>query len=189
MSLWTHVCCRILTTTPLPDNFFGKELNLSSSLEEWSYAWNHQEEYLPLGSEGSMIYYKRNGEEKIFYETIIIGSLRDVSNTETLMTWFKDKVKSINDIRILEASFTGDSDATGIEEWRYFSTLNREADFVARYRELKDQGLKQSEIAKSMNRKTPELRRELSEATNLLYKKVGKIFCQAEKERNKPLRG
>ena len=88
MSNWSHVAgiIRIDDIRPLNPNVFdadkliGKELLFTDSSETWDYAFEHPEEYLPLGSEGSLIktvWINPKENDMDAYTVSIFGDLRD----------------------------------------------------------------------------------------------------------------
>ena len=85
-------------------------------LDEWNYAFDHPELYLPLGSEGSLranySYDSTTGE----YEIKIHGNLRDVYNTDWILKWFVDIQEKLNPtlIRVKVAT----DDGFDIQKWK-----------------------------------------------------------------------
>ena len=62
--------------------------------KEWEAYEGHEEEYLPTGSEGSLEYMPcRRSARKTdgMYKYEIAGALRDYSNDEYIVKWFRDK--------------------------------------------------------------------------------------------------
>ena len=129
MSNWSHVAgiIRIDDIRPLNPNIFdadkliGKELLFTDSSETWDYAFEHPEEYLPLGSEGSLIktvWINPKENDMDAYTVSIFGDLRDHHNADEVIEWFKgicDKFKH----RIRNAVITIDNEYNGIKTYTY----------------------------------------------------------------------
>lgn len=129
MSNWSHVAgiIRIDDIRPLNPNVFdadkliGKELLFTDSSETWDYAFEHPEEYLPLGSEGSLIktvWINPKENDMDAYTVSIFGDLRDHHNADEVIEWFKgicDKFKH----RIRNAVITIDNEYNGIKTYTY----------------------------------------------------------------------
>lgn len=105
-------------------SIIGKELIWSeSSDEEWTFAFKHEDLYLPLGSEGSLranySYDPSAGE----YEIKISGNLRDVYGTDWLLDCFKGISKKLNPtlIRVKVAT----DDGFDIQKWKRVKPYNR----------------------------------------------------------------
>ena len=111
MSIWTHVASiiridsfRLLddslskSTKELFLDIFGKECHWESPEEIWIDAENHPENYLPMGSEGSLkmsIWKNPSRSSMAAYTVSIFGDLRDYDDLNAIKTWFKtacDKV-------------------------------------------------------------------------------------------------
>ena len=129
MSNWSHVAgiIRIDDIRPLNPNVFdadkliGKELLFTDSSETWDYAFEHPEEYLPLGSEGSLIktvWINPKENDMDAYTVSIFGDLRDHHDADKVIEWFKnicDKFKH----RIRNAVITIDNEYNGIKTYTY----------------------------------------------------------------------
>ena len=126
MSWWTQVNCEILSPVEIDmDKVFGKKLKFPDSCvppyelykadkkkyeeeydrivqkvkEAWDDYEKNPDEYLPVGSEGSLssTEYKSHGT----YVYHICGSLRDRSDDHEIVKWFQDKfLKWINDNKL-----------------------------------------------------------------------------------------
>lgn len=129
MSNWTHVAAiaRIDHAKFLLKDFqdseldfthiFGKELNWNASIEDWIYAEEHKDEYLPLGSEGTLqMSVWCNPEEYSLarYTVSIFGDLRDHESATEIIDWFKTKLKNLN---VREASIIVENEVYGIKYW------------------------------------------------------------------------
>lgn len=106
MSNWTHVSGVIRidairdedTETPDFDEMFGKEIMYRASSEEWQYAREHPDKYLPFGSEGSLIktvWVNPDVSSVDAYTVTIFGDLRDHDSPDSIVEWFKNKYKEI----------------------------------------------------------------------------------------------
>lgn len=98
----------------------GKELIWGeSSDDEWTFAFKHEELYLPLGSEGSLranySYDSTTGE----YEIKIHGNLRDVYNTDWILKWFVDIREKLNP-KLIRVKIATD-DGFDIQKWKRVS--------------------------------------------------------------------
>jgi len=118
MGHWTQVSLEVITSNPLPENFFGKELHdkhlpWNMPIEEkakvwakekamWDYAYAHEDEFLPIGEGDTLSYikesvyypYKLCGEPMMAYRTVIAGAINEYVE-EDVIEWFKNKCKSI----------------------------------------------------------------------------------------------
>ena len=105
MSNWTHVAGVIriddlrFDETKIPDfdKIFGKALR-------WEDDWPEdielkKEEYLPLGSEGSLemsVHVNEDIQCMAAYVVTIFGDLRDHDSPDEIINWFKEKCDLIN---------------------------------------------------------------------------------------------
>ena len=92
-------------------------------LDEWNYAFDHPELYLPLGSEGSLranySYDSTTGE----YEIKIHGNLRDVYNTDWILKWFVDIREKLNP-KLIRVKIATD-DGFDIQKWKRVSPCSK----------------------------------------------------------------
>lgn len=102
MSIWTHVAAIVrINDLRLNDDdvldfekIFGKQLRFDDYGEIWDYAYDHPDEFLPLGSEGSLTMSVWINPDKSFvaaYTVSIFGDLRDYDNPNKIVEWFKEK--------------------------------------------------------------------------------------------------
>lgn len=101
MSYWTYVngTVRIDSEKKISDKdfeqIFGKICIWDSPQEVWDDWENHREDYLPMGSEGSLIYRPRlmtripNSNYPYRYKVKICGNLRSFSNWHIIYNWIK----------------------------------------------------------------------------------------------------
>lgn len=108
MSVWTHVAgiVRIDDLQFLGQTdwlaYFGKECLYSDSGEVWKDADEHPDEYLPMGSEGSLrssIWKNPDPHSMAAYTVMIFGDLRDYCTSNTIVDWFKKKLEGIPLVR------------------------------------------------------------------------------------------
>lgn len=102
MSNWTHVAaifrvdglCRDYNFTEM----FGKELNWNDSMDKWIEAEEHPEQFLPLGSEGSLnmsVWENPDSSCLAAYTVSVFGDLRDHDSIDEIINWFNEKCKGI----------------------------------------------------------------------------------------------
>lgn len=127
MSIWTHcegAMCIIGTDEGLSrvDKLIGKELRYDSTQEEWDYALEHRDEYMPFGTEGSVHLRKTrkrkpvkslySDEQRFKKHYIFVGNLRNYANGSEVIKWFSDLVYSVqqfpNCCTVVEARFEAD---------------------------------------------------------------------------------
>lgn len=114
MSNWTHVSAVfrvddwgiLFGGKPFDfDEIFGKEViwnddNFHEFCEEMKYASDHQDEYLPLGSEGSLhksVWTNQDTSAVAKYTVTVWGDLRDHDSIEEIEKWFKDSCAKIKE--------------------------------------------------------------------------------------------
>ena len=77
---------------------FGKELNSNDSIDKWWESQEHPEQFLPLGSEGSLkmsIWENPDYFCVAAYTVSIFGDLRDHNSIDEIINWFDEKCKGI----------------------------------------------------------------------------------------------
>lgn len=129
MSNWTHVAAiaRIDHAKFLLKDFqdneldfthiFGKELGWYAPIEDWIYAEKHEDEYLPLGSEGTLhmsVWSNPDECSLARYTVSIFGDLRDHESATEIIDWFKTKLKNLN---VREASIIVENEIYGVKYW------------------------------------------------------------------------
>lgn len=118
MSIWSHVAAIVRVDDlrglgvdePDWDDIFGKECLLESPSEVWDEADEHPERYLPMGSEGSLrksVWVNPDQSSMDSYTVSIFGDLRDHTDVDGLINWFKDIVT--NKVWTRQASITIDN--------------------------------------------------------------------------------
>lgn len=130
MSNWTHVAAIFRVDhfgfpheEPLDfDKIFGKECLYHSSQDLWDEAEKHPEEFLPMGSEGSL--HKSVWENPdhgciAAYTVSVFGDLRDHDSLDDIIEWFN---KTCEKLWIRQAVVTVDN------EWYGSRTLNYKED-------------------------------------------------------------
>lgn len=127
MSCWLHVAgvMRIDSIRvgddyqdPDFDEIIGKECYYDDE-EIWDDQEKHPEKYLPMGSEGSLTKSVWINPDKSCcdaYTVTIFGDLRDESNAEKIITWFKEKCKQV---WVRNAVITVSGGYEGIKTWTY----------------------------------------------------------------------
>ena len=133
MSNWTHVAgivrldavrCLRSHDDPLFDKMFGKECLYNSPSDVWRDYEDHPDDYLPMGSEGSLhksVWINPDKGEMAAYTVSIFGDLRDHDSTAEIIEWFKEKCKSVlkYDCWIRNAVITAENEWGGTETWTY----------------------------------------------------------------------
>ena len=128
MSNWTHVAgivrvdsIRCIMPEPNWKKIFGKELHYEDDIEIWKDAENNPDDYLPMGSEGSLemtIWENPSINDCFSYVVSIFGDLRDHDSSEEIIKWFEDKVKN-NGLIIRQAVITVENEVKEILSWTY----------------------------------------------------------------------
>ena len=128
MSNWTHVAgivrvdsIRCFMPEPNWEKIFGKELHYEDDIEIWEDAENNPDNYLPMGSEGSLkitIWENPSINDCFSYAVSIFGDLRDHDSSEEIIKWFEDKVKN-NGLIIRQAVITVENEVKGTLSWTY----------------------------------------------------------------------
>ena len=102
MSNWTHVAAIFRVDALCHDyNFtemFGKELNFNDSIDKWWESQEHPEQFLPLGSEGSLnmsVWENPDSSYLAAYTVSVFGDLRDHNSINEIINWFDEKCKGI----------------------------------------------------------------------------------------------
>lgn len=128
MSNWTHVAGIIRIDDLRLDEekskkdfikIFGNELHFNSSSKEWHRAKEHPEEYLPLGSEGSLemsVWVNEDNSCMAAYTVSVFGDLRDHDNPQSIVDWFKKKCEQL---WIRDATITVRNEINGVVNWTY----------------------------------------------------------------------
>ena len=130
MSNWTHVAgiiriddIRIGNTTPDFDKIIGKECLYESADEAWEDADKHPQDYLPMGSEGSLeksVWINPDRSCIAAYTVSIFGDLRDHDDPNAIIRWFKDKIRELCERFIIrQATITVDNEYNGTENWTF----------------------------------------------------------------------
>ena len=131
MSNWTHVAAifrvdnlgSLCEQEPLDfDKIFGKECLYHSSQDLWDEAEKHPEEFLPMGSEGSLhksVWKNPDLSCMASYTISVFGDLRDHDSPDEIIEWFN---KTCEKLWIRQAVVTVDN------EWYGSRTLNYKED-------------------------------------------------------------
>ena len=107
MSIWTHVAGvarvddlrlgssedEVRKINEYFDKIFGKVLKYEDSSENWDYAESHESEYMPMGSEGSLIksvWINPERDHVAAYTVSVFGDLRDYDEPEKIIEWFTE---------------------------------------------------------------------------------------------------
>ena len=115
MSIWSHVAAIVRVddlrfpgeSEPNWDDIFGKECLFDMHPEVWDDAYEHPEKYLPMGSEGTLqksVWVNPDKSCMAAYTVSIFGDLRDHTDVDGVINWFKDIV--INKVCTRQASIT-----------------------------------------------------------------------------------
>lgn len=99
MSDWTHVAAifrvdgiRAVMPDPDFDAIFGKECLWDSPGETWDDWREHPDEYLPMGSEGTLeksVWVNPDGSYAAAYAVSVFGDLRDYHSVDDVVVWFE----------------------------------------------------------------------------------------------------
>ena len=131
MSYWTHVNCVVrIDSKNKIENFyeiFGKECLWESSNEVWQDAREHPEDYLPIGSEGSLTLTSRlltkvnNSNYPYRYRVIISGALRDFMNWYKIQNWINESNDKLSRIHgaVARIELYATCDALGMFSWTH----------------------------------------------------------------------
>ena len=133
MSNWTHVlgALRIDDIRGLTDMsaetiraIMGKELQYDDPKEKWDDACDHPEEYLPIGSEGSLhleVWENPDVHKMTAYTVTVFGDLRDHDSAEEIIDWFMEKVAKISEASfgVRSAFITVENERNGAKNWTY----------------------------------------------------------------------
>lgn len=100
MSIWTHVAAvfRIDGIQKYGaeldwDKLIGKECLWESDDKVWDDYKKNPQDYLPMGSEGSLqrsVWVNPDGSSLAAYTVTVFGDLRDYSNLDEIVDWFKN---------------------------------------------------------------------------------------------------
>ncbi len=126
MSAWVHVAA-IARIDYLPilnngeeidfDKVFGRECLYDDG--DFEYAAEHEDEFLPMGSEGSLrktVWVNPHKNHADQYTVSIFGDLRDVTNGQWIIDWFK---KKLDDLYVRQATIAVMSDYGEDVTWTY----------------------------------------------------------------------
>ena len=128
MSNWTHVAGIIRMdsfrfngsyTDDYFDKLIGKECLFDSPSNIWDDAEENPDDYLPIGSEGSLqksVWINPNSSSLAAYTISIFGDLRDHDNTDEIIDWFKNKCSKIS---VRQAIITVLNEHNGEKTWSY----------------------------------------------------------------------
>lgn len=129
MSVWSHVAGIIRidafraldggATKEYFDKVFGKEVHYDGDDIEWKNADEHPEEYLPMGSEGSLsmsVWINPNPRHFAAYTVSIFGDLRDHYDPQGIIDWFESKCRNLN---VRNATITVENPLCGTLNWTY----------------------------------------------------------------------
>ena len=130
MSNWTHVAgviriddLRLDNIKPDFEKVFGKTLRFEDDWPE--YDEFKKEEYLPIGSEGSLemsVYVNEDIHCMAAYVVTIFGDLRDHDDPDEIINWFKEKYDFINSSDefiggVRNACIVAENEWNGIRTW------------------------------------------------------------------------
>ena len=128
MSNWTHVAAIIRVDSIRFDNevkdftkIFGKECLFESSEEEWDDAYSHPDNYLPMGSEGSLemsVWVNPDCGCLAAYTVSIFGDLRDHDDPRAIIDWLEKKIRD-NNVLVRNACATVKNELNGTVNWVY----------------------------------------------------------------------
>ena len=125
MSNWTHVAAtfrvdsfRLEKINPEEeksrwDEIFGKECLWDDPLEVWDDQYKNPQDYLPMGSEGTLhksVWINPDLHHMAAYTISIFGDLRDHDSPDEIIEWFRDKCSRLY---IRQAVITVDNELYG----------------------------------------------------------------------------
>ena len=128
MSNWTHVAGIIRMdsvrfnesyTDDYFDKLIGKECLFGSPSNVWDDAEKNPDDYLPMGSEGSLrksVWINPDPSIIAAYTISIFGDLRDHDSTDEIIDWFKNKCSKIS---VRQAIITVLNERNGEKTWTY----------------------------------------------------------------------
>lgn len=131
MSNWTHVagimwldCIRAFGEDPDFDKVIGKECLWESPSSVWRDCESHAEDYLPMGSEGSLyknVWINPCKSEIPSFAVSVFGDLRDHDSPDEIIDWFKEKCRSVEKFHcyVRNAVITAENEINGIRTWAY----------------------------------------------------------------------
>ena len=129
MSNWTHVA-GVMRIDALRfddpydfksyfDDLIGKQCLYNDDERVWKDKDKHPNEYLPMGSEGSLqkhIWINPDKSCLAAYTVTIFGDLRDHDNPQEIVDWFKEKCENLN---IRQATISVDNELNGTINYTY----------------------------------------------------------------------
>ena len=130
MSNWTHVAgviriddLRFDNTTPDFEKLIGKECLFDAPHDLWVDADNHPQDFLPMGSEGTLqksVWINSDTSMSAAYVITIFGDLRDHDDPDAIVRWFKNKVKEIlKTYWVRQATIIVDNECNGSASWSF----------------------------------------------------------------------
>ena len=134
MSNWTHVAAIVrvdgldIDLDKLATYVFGKHCDFYDDMSVWNDQANNPENYLYMGSEGSldMSVWKEPNKDCLCAGTIsIFGDLRDTDSAENVVEWFKKCLEKLSieneDVPawVRQATITADNEWNGTVNWTY----------------------------------------------------------------------
>ena len=130
MSNWTHVAgviriddLRFDNTTPDFEKLIGKECLFNSPHELWEDADKHPQDFLPMGSEGTLrksVWINPDRGHVAAYVVTIFGDLRSHDDPNAIVRWFKGKIKDIlNTNWVRNATIIVDNECNGSASWSF----------------------------------------------------------------------
>lgn len=131
MSNWTHVagimrldCFRGVTETPDFDKMIGKECLWNSPSSVWRNCEEHEDDYLPMGSEGSLqknVWINPETGDLPAFVISIFGDLRDHNSADEIIEWFEQKCKTVekHGCYVRNAVITAENEWIGAKTWTY----------------------------------------------------------------------
>lgn len=128
MSAWVHVAAIArIDFLPILDNgeemdfdtAFGKECLWGADKSVWYDAQYNKDDYLPMGSEGSLrktVWVNPCKNHADRYTVSIFGDLRNVADGQWIIDWFK---KKLSKMYVRQATITVDAEYAGITTWTF----------------------------------------------------------------------
>lgn len=113
-------------------NLIGKECLWGCSNKTLEDFEENPDDYLPMGSEGSLqlsLWINPEKDCSFSYVVSIFGDLRDHDDANEIIEWFKKKLKSIekvyeNNLFVRQATITANNEYNGTASWTYEDTNN-----------------------------------------------------------------
>ena len=109
----------LLSSEPDFDGLIGKECRFDSPEAVWRDACEHPEDFLPMGSEGSLrksVWVNPSESSMAAYTVSVFGDLRDFDASHEIVEWFKEVCDGLC---VRNAVITVEDDFGGFVTWTF----------------------------------------------------------------------